>query len=101
HDVLADGEVDQRAGGLRAVVAVAGHLDGAHAVGLTPGGLAGHRGASGNGVRVCQRLTPPGYYLPPLRGWDVGQVANLSRSGCKPDLRAAALPKFVVSLAGA
>jgi len=34
HDVLADGKVDERAGGLRAVVAVGGDFDLAHGVGL-------------------------------------------------------------------
>ena len=37
HGVLADGEMDQRAGGLRAVVAVGGDVDLAHGVGLGAG----------------------------------------------------------------
>src|SRR6267143_1909137 len=45
HDVFADGEVDERAGGLRAVVAVNGDFDLAHGVGL---------GASRDGsCRIC------------------------------------------------
>src|SRR6266849_6117939 len=48
HDILADGEVDERAGGLRAVVAVAWDVDLAHGVGLGAsrdgrGGLRGFR----------------------------------------------------------
>jgi len=34
HDVLADSEVDERAGGLRAVIAINRHFDLAHGVGL-------------------------------------------------------------------
>ena len=37
HGVLADGEMDERAGGLRAVVAVGGDVDLAHGVGLRAG----------------------------------------------------------------
>ena len=37
HDVLADGEVDERAGSLCAVVAVGGDVDLAHGVGLGAG----------------------------------------------------------------
>ena len=37
HGVLADGEMDERAGGLRAVVAVGGDVDLAHGVGLGAG----------------------------------------------------------------
>ncbi len=47
HSVLADGEMDERAGGLRAVVAVGGDVDLAHGVGLGAGldrgGICGFR----------------------------------------------------------
>jgi len=46
HDILANGEVDERAGGLRAVIAVGGDVDLAHGVGLCAGrsGQGGLRG---------------------------------------------------------
>ena len=54
HGVVADGEVDQRTGGLRAVVAVGGDFDLAHAVGF---------GAGGNGLGEfrCSDIEAPGF----------------------------------------
>src|SRR5258708_33291892 len=43
HGVLADGEVDERAGGLGAVVAVGGGVDLAHGVRLGGGWIGGRR----------------------------------------------------------
>ena len=55
HGVLADGEVDQRAGGLRAVVAVGGDVHLAHGVGF---GAGGHVARRLRGVRHWLLLWP-------------------------------------------
>ncbi len=44
HDVVADGEVDQGTGGLRAIITIIGHFDSAHAVGFCPGRSGRFRG---------------------------------------------------------